>query len=81
MIDSLIWIENRFLLSCLRLPKIFRDKYEDWNCSCPFFDMEHAENIEHLLMTCLKWNKGKDATDKGDHEGLGKDQPVEIAYC
>ena len=43
--------------------------------------MNQAENIEHLLMTCLKWNKGKDATDKGDHEGLGKDQPVEIAYC
>ena len=40
--------------------------------------MDQAENIEHLFMTCLKWNKGKDAIDKGDYEGLRKINPSKL---
>ena len=64
--------------SCFRLSKIFRDKYEDWNYSCPFCDMDQAENIEHLLMTCLKWNKERTLLIKGITKDWEKINPSKL---
>jgi hypothetical protein len=46
--------------TCLRLSKVHPGKFSDWNSKCPLCETEQAEDIEHLILRCSKWNKDRD---------------------
>jgi hypothetical protein len=45
--------------TCLRLSKVHPGKYSDWTSKCPLCETEQAEDIEHLISRCSKWNRDR----------------------